>query len=128
MNIRYLHSRPVRRWCRSVNCSANVPGPVASLDAFRAAVGMNSFETREHLRQAAEEWLDAMPHAANVKPRFYFVEVSVCAIKDPEERTQVLAIATSFSLEGNSVDQLRSVAGRLLRDSPDLQRLQQDLQ
>ncbi len=110
-----------------LNRSADVPGPAASLDAFRAAVGMNSFETREHLRQAAEEWLDAMPHAANVKPRFYFIEVSLRAIKDSEDRTRMLAIPTSFSLEGNSVDQLRTVAGRLLRDSPDLQRLQQDL-
>ena len=69
-----------------------------------------------------------MPHAANVKPRFYFIEVSLRAIKDVDERTRVLAIPTSFSLEGNTVDQLRSVAGKLLRDSPEMQRLRQDLQ
>ena len=59
--------------------------------------------------------------------RFYFVEVSLRAIKDTEQRNRALAIPTAFSLEGATIDELRVVAGQLMRESPDLKRLQQDL-
>jgi NTE family protein len=110
-----------------LNRSADVPGLAASMDAFRAAVGMNSFETRELLRQSAEEWLASISPTADMTPRFYYIEVSLRAIKDAEQRNRALAIPTSFSLEGATIDRLRDAAGQLMRESPDLKRLQQDL-
>jgi NTE family protein len=110
-----------------LNRSADVPGLAASMDAFRAAVGMNSFETRELLRQSVEEWLASVAHTGDPTPRFYFVEVSLRAIKDTEQRNRALAIPTAFSLEGATIDELRVVEGQLMRQSADLKRLQQDL-
>ena len=97
------------------------------MDAFRAGVAMNSFETRELLRKSAEEWLASISHTPDVTARFYFIEASLHAIKDNGQRSRALAIPTSFSLDSATVDQLRSAAGQLMRESPDLKRLQQDL-
>jgi len=72
-------------------------------------------------------WLLWAGHPGDMPPRFYYVEVSLRAIKDAGERSRALAIPTSFSLEGVTIDRLRDLARQLMRESPDLKQLQQDL-
>ncbi len=57
------------------------------------------------------------------KVNFYFVEVSFDRIKDKQERDYFNGIATNFDLSDEEVDRLTSVAGRLLRESPQYQAL-----
>lgn len=58
---------------------------------------------------------------------FYAINVNFDAITDPEERHYFRNLPTSFVLRDEQVDRLREVAGRLLRQSPDFQRLLRDL-
>ena len=55
------------------------------------------------------------------------VEISFDQVSDPERRSYLKNLPTSFVLEPEEVDELRSVAGELLQQSPGYQRLLHDL-
>ena len=58
---------------------------------------------------------------------FYAIDINFNAIADPEEKRYFRNLPTSFVLSDEQVDRLREMAGRLLRQSPDYQRLLRDL-
>jgi NTE family protein len=58
---------------------------------------------------------------------FYAIDINFDAIADPDEKRYFRNLPTSFVLTGEQVDRLREMAGRLLRQSPDYQRLLRDL-
>ena len=57
----------------------------------------------------------------------FAIDVSFDAIADPKERAYFMNLPTSFVLTPEAVDRLRAVAGELLRQSADYQRLLKDL-
>jgi len=57
----------------------------------------------------------------------YMVEVSFDHVNDPQKRSHLKNLPTSFVLPAEDVDLLREVAGELLRQSPDYQTLLQEL-
>jgi NTE family protein len=66
--------------------------------------------------------------AADGAPRrAYLVQVTFADLKDPEERRYFQGVKTRLQLPKDQVDKVREVAGRLLRQSPDFQRLLVDL-
>jgi len=67
--------------------------------------------------------LDGQPLAIE----FYAIDINFDAIADPEEKRYFRNLPTSFVLTDEQVDRLREMAGRLLRQSPDYQRLLRDL-
>ena len=58
---------------------------------------------------------------------FYAIDINFDAIADPQEKRYFRNLPTSFVLTDEQVDRLREMAGRLLRESPDYQRLLRDL-
>ena len=58
---------------------------------------------------------------------FYAIDINFDAIADPDEKRYFRNLPTSFVLTDEQVDRLREMAGRLLRQSPDYQRLLRDL-
>jgi NTE family protein len=58
---------------------------------------------------------------------FYAIDINFDAIRDPEEKRYFRNLPTSFVLTDEQVDRLREMAGRLMRESPDYQRLLRDL-
>ncbi|MEH6582342.1 MAG: patatin-like phospholipase family protein [Halioglobus sp.] len=62
------------------------------------------------------------------KIEIHLVEVSFDRVSDPQKRSDLQNLPTSFVLPAEDVDQLREVAGELLRQSPDYQTLLQELQ
>jgi hypothetical protein len=60
-------------------------------------------------------------------PQFYFIDVSLQAIEDEEERNSFQGIPTALTLDPASVDRLRAVARKLLLGSPDFKRLVSEL-
>jgi NTE family protein len=58
---------------------------------------------------------------------FYAIDINFDAIADPVEKRYFRNLPTSFVLTDEQVDRLREMAGRLLRQSPDYQRLLRDL-
>jgi len=59
---------------------------------------------------------------------FYLAEVRFQDLEDPEERSYLNNLPTSFRLKSEEVDKLRDAARRLLRKSEDFQRLIRDLE
>jgi NTE family protein len=51
------------------------------------------------------------------------IDVSFDALEDPDERRYFKRLPTSFTLTDKQVDRLREAGRRLLRESPEFQRL-----
>jgi NTE family protein len=98
-----------------------------------------SFETIELLRSDFKKWGEDIRSGRCSDPdykgdpgtcddiKFYLVEVDFNDIPDEKERTYFLSLPTSFKLDDETVDNLREVAGRLLSQSPEFQKLMGDL-
>lgn len=92
-----------------------------------------SFESVELLRDMAARWADrreleiarrvdagqARTEAEAAVPKITFdaIDVSFDAIEDPAERREFMEMPTTFFLPPESIDRLRELGGRLLRDS-----------
>lgn len=84
--------------------------------------------------QACEDVLASACPEANVSlgslhpVTIYSIEVNFDAVRDPKEREVLKTLGTSFSLPDEAIDRLRKAARTVLEDSPEFQRLLQDLQ
>ena len=58
---------------------------------------------------------------------FYAIDINFDAIADPEQKRYFRNLPTSVVLSDEQVDRLREMARRLLRQSPNYQRLLRDL-
>ena len=67
------------------------------------------------------------PDGQPLAVEFYAIDINFDAIADAEEKRYFRNLPTSFVLSNEQVDRLREMAGRLLRQSPDYQRLLRDL-
>jgi len=75
------------------------------------------------LAGATEAEAETRANAILPKLDHYAMSVSFDEIPDPQERDYFMGLPTSFVLPAEAVDRLRDVAGRLLRQSPDYQRM-----
>ncbi len=122
------YSKPDTGWARS----EFGPGTLA-LAVAGATIPMDrySYETIELLKEQIERWKERQ-HREHVKRgeihsesdgpspddiEFYPVVVSFADLKDADERHYFLNQPTSFVLPDTAVDRLRTVGGRLLRES-----------
>lgn len=64
-----------------------------------------------------------LPGAVAGSLQFFPITLSFDSLPDAAERNYFLNVPTSFFLSNEAVDRLREVGGRLLRDSPEFQRL-----
>ena len=76
----------------------------------------------ETSRQAAQHYAKNVPDA-----EIYPIDVSFSALDDLAEREYLNQLPTSFVLNDEDVDRLRTAAGKILLSSPDFQRLLKDL-
>jgi len=133
-------SAPRTDWGRS----ETPPGMVAQLaQSANVPIDRNSYELVQVLKDMAERWdsqrdltvaRERLAGASEAEARSRIGQVSVFAIDvsfeelaDPAERDYFMNLPTSFALPPETIDQLRAVAGRLLRESPDYQQLLADL-
>lgn len=98
-----------------------------------------NFETLELLRSDFKKWTEEIRSGRCNDPeyqeysfscddiQFYLVEISFDRLEDEAERAYFKSLPTSFKLPDEQVDKLREVSGRLLRKSPEFQRLLRDL-
>jgi NTE family protein len=123
--------------------SETPPGIIAQImQSASVPIDRNSYELVHVMRDTAERWeaqrdlliarqrLAGVPDA-EIDGRFsrlsaFAIDVSFEAIADPGERDYFMNLPTTFSLPPEAIDRLRAVAGRLLRESPDYQRLLKD--
>ncbi len=104
------------------------PGILAILGvASSTMITSYNYETIDLLRRSIAEW-----SAQNTNPGappivFYAIEVGFNSLRDEKEREYFSSIPTSFSLRKKQVDRLIEVAGQILYESKDFQRLLNDL-
>ena len=78
---------------------------------------------RVQLRQRSEGTSSIFAPNADI----YFINVSLTEVTDPEEETRLMNIPTNLALTNEEVDHLLLAGSRLLRDSPEFQRLVRDV-
>ena len=116
------------------------PGLGGMLGSYTSiAITRYNFETVMLLRESFNRWTrEVQENRCGNKPvttepgacgdiEFYLVEVKFDALKDEAERSYFKQLPTSFKLSEEVVDELRAVARRILDESPEYQRLLQDL-
>ncbi len=114
-------SSPEKDWDRH----EQPPGAI-EIAVSGAAIPMDrySIETQELLRDQLNRWRDHQRTASGRTPAelaYYPIEISFAGIADPEERRFFYNQPTSFVLPDESVDRLRAIGARLLRESKDFQ-------
>jgi NTE family protein len=104
------------------------------------AISRYNRETVALLQESFERWTREIregrcpPGQISTEPgscgdiTFYLAEVRFEDLEDPEERSYLNNLPTSFQLKSEEVDKLRDAARRLLRKSEDYQRLLRDLE
>jgi NTE family protein len=104
------------------------------------AIARYNRETVALLQESFERWTREIregrcpPGQISTEPgacgdiTFYLAEVRFEDLEDPEERSYLNNLPTSFQLKSEEVDKLRDAARRLLRKSDDFQRLLRDLE
>jgi NTE family protein len=93
-----------------------------------------SMDTLQLMHRAIQQWRvqlrqrpEGVPSLFTPDADIYFINASLTEVTDPEEQARLMNIATNLALTDEEVDQLLLAGSRLLRDSPDFQRLMQDL-
>ena len=106
-----------------IDLSSAAPGFAAMMNAVSGAqIRRYNFETLLLARDALELW-GREASTADEKVETHMVEVSFENIFDEDERNELKNIKTSFVLSDDEVDHLRAAGRKLLRQSPDFQRL-----
>ena len=111
---------------------------VPTLSAIAFAVGNTTdrynVETLAYARSAMEkaaqelaEWQRRAGASETGDVQAILIEIGFDELEDDEERAYFNALPTSFNLPPEAVDRLREVGARLLRNSPDFQRLLREL-
>lgn len=110
---------------------------VPTLSAIAFAVGNTTdrytVETLAYARSSMNEAAKTLAERQRGQPdgdddvQAMLIEVSFDDLESEEERAYFNALPTSFTLPAADIDRLREAGGRLLRNSPDYQRLLREL-
>lgn len=92
--------------------------------AFSAMISGYNFETLELLRRLVKD-RSSTRQASPIE--YYAIDVGFQALPDQIERAAFLNLPTRFDLPEETINRLATVAHRILYDSPEFQRLTQDL-
>jgi len=119
----------------AIDQSADTPNFFQTLNALKLPGRAHSFEVAEQLRSSFEVWRDEVRNRRSLRrgspgesaPHFYFIDVSLQAISDEDERNSFQSIPTALTLDAATVDRLRAVARKLLLGSADFKKLVEDL-
>jgi NTE family protein len=124
--------------------SERPPNDVAILlKATGVPIDRNSYESVELLKDIVARWKllrqvrDTKEFSVGASGRFkeildvpdieiYPIDVSFQALDDPAEFAYLNDLPTSFVLSDEAVDRLRAAAGKIIRSSPEFQRLLKD--
>lgn len=120
-----------------VNASTTTPTDIGKSrrmpsigNSFNALTDMQlhlyNTETNELVKSEIKKWATMVTPAGHpITP--YYIELDFQSLKDPHEVSFFNSIPTSFSLEGEQVDRLVELGGRLMREHPEYQKLLRDM-
>jgi hypothetical protein len=113
----------------------NIPGLMRVSQALvDIPIDRYSTHTIELLEETIQQWrLQLRRRSEGTSSSFapnadiYFINVSLTEVTDPEEESRLMNIPTNLALTNEEVDHLLLAGSRILRDSPEFQRLISDL-
>ena len=113
----------------------NIPGLMRVSQALvDIPIDRYSTDTIELLEETIQQWrLQLRQRSEGTSSSFapnadiYFINVSLTEVTDPEEESRLMNIPTNLALTNEEVDHLLLGGSRILRDSPEFQRLISDL-
>src|SRR4030095_843074 len=133
------HSDPPTDWSRN----ESPPGPVGQLlKTSTVPIDRYSYDQIELLKDMVERWslLRDCSRLAILENRhspagahhltaldFYPIDISFDDIADPEERRYFLNLPTTFVLQPEAIDRIRTMASTLMRTNPTYQTLLREL-
>lgn len=85
-----------------------------------------STETRLLLQAAFQKWR-SQTTAGSTAPSLYTVEVSLRSVSDEVARHDLMRLPTTLFLPKEDVQELRDIAARLVRESPDFKKLMNEI-
>jgi NTE family protein len=110
-----------------IDLSAASPGFAALMNSVTGAqINRSNFETLRLLEDGMRHWGQELQEEGKPSPT-YLVDVSFENLEDPKEVQYFKRLPTSFKLSDEQVDRLREAGRRLLRDSPEFQRLLREM-
>ncbi len=115
---------------------ADIPGLTrVSRALIDIPINRYSTDTLQLLDQAIQRWRlqlrqrpEGVPSVFTPDADIYFINASLTELTDPEEEARLMNIATNLALTNEEVDHLLVTGSRLLRNSPEFQRLIRDLE
>ena len=110
-----------------IDRSSEVPTTRRVAQALDIPIHHNSINTMIQLRENIRIWRQELERNTGKKVDFYLIEVSLRDIRDEAERESFRTIPTSLNLPKADVDRLRQAGRRMLRESPEMQRLISDM-
>jgi NTE family protein len=121
----------------AIDQSANTPNFFQTLNALKLPGSAHSSEVADQLRSSFDGWRNEVRRARAASrdaaassqegPQFYFIDISLQAIADENERNTFQTIPTALTLDAATVDRLRAIARKLLLESADFKKLAADL-
>ncbi len=108
-----------------------VPGMLTTALAIGDRSGERAdYQTMELFRDALESWKKSQRRtgkAAADSPDYYFIQVGFDEVANESDRSFFRSLMTTFWLPDKTVDRLVNAGGKVLRDSPEFNRLLRDL-
>ena len=93
---------------------------------MKNVLATSSFEASVQVEEMLQQWheeLSAARGPGEPAPEFFVIDMSLRAVTDEVARRRFMTIPTTLRLPPDDIDALRELAGKLLRQSPDFQRL-----
>ena len=138
MRNRLLHSQNRRIIVISVNAanqissnidqSAVVPGIGDQISAvIDVPIEQNSQETLRRFRSMVDYWNEQAEKGGRRRTQIYFISLNLRDLPESELRTRVLNIPTTYYLMPSAINDLKTAAAILVRNSEEFKRLAADL-
>jgi len=110
-----------------IDHSSEVPSTRRVAQVLDIPIHHNSINTMIQLREPILIWKQELERNTGRTVDFYLIEVSLRDVRDEAERESFRTFPTSLSLPKGDVDRLRQAGRRMLRESPEIQRLMHDM-
>jgi NTE family protein len=113
---------------KAMDKQSKEPSILEQLNAVSAAqISRYSVESIQLIKKSIQLWAKQLSKSAGFEVKPYFIQIDFNGVQDTRRNHLLNMVSTSLALPEQQVDELRSVAKHLLTESPEFQRLLNNL-